>query len=91
VIVDAEYVGKIQYTIDDLDLSTIEPKVDSEGFLVYQVPLTFNIRVCEEDGLLDFKILHENRECGKAKLAFSYSIGLTGALQRGTEGQSDGL
>ena len=71
--IGVEHVGEVHYTLEDLDLNTIE-KRKLEGLIVYRLKLTLEVRMLGEDGLLDFKILHEGKECGQAKLAFSYSV-----------------
>ncbi|RSL72961.1 hypothetical protein CEP53_000914 [Fusarium sp. AF-6] len=71
---DVEYIGKINYDVSDLDLSTVDQKRVEGTKVVFHVNLTIEIRVSDEDGLFEVKILHQGKECGQGKFVFSYSI-----------------
>ncbi|KAM0425881.1 hypothetical protein ACHAPT_008819 [Fusarium lateritium] len=71
---DVEYVGEVKYTLEKLDLSTIKQITKKDGSISYQADLDLNVRMSDEDGLLEFRIMHEGKECGKANLSFSYSV-----------------
>ncbi|KAJ4317355.1 hypothetical protein N0V84_007412 [Fusarium piperis] len=71
---DVEHIGKINYVLNTLDLSTTQQKRMDGGRITYRVPLTFNLRVTDEDALFELKVLHQGKECGQGKIAFSYSF-----------------
>ncbi|KAJ4213220.1 hypothetical protein NW759_011064 [Fusarium solani] len=71
---DVEYIGKIKYHLNSLDLSTVKQRKIDGGQIAYRVPMTLNLRVSDEDGLFEVKVLHKGKECGQAKVVFSYSV-----------------
>ena len=69
-----EKVGEVEYTLDQVDFTKVTSKeYDSNGILRYKLWLDLNIELSDEAGLLVFRILHEGKECGKAKLGFSFT------------------
>ncbi|KAL6364534.1 hypothetical protein LRP88_01937 [Fusarium phalaenopsidis] len=71
---DVEYVGSIDFVLDNLDLSTVKEKRIDGGQIKYRLGLTYNLRVSDEDGLFDIKIFYQGKECGQGKIIFSYSV-----------------
>ncbi|WAO95663.1 Hypothetical protein NCS54_01329700 [Fusarium falciforme] len=71
---DVEYVGSIDFVLDNLDLSTVKEKRIDGDQIKYRLGLTCNLRVSDEDGLFDVKIWYQGKECGQGKIVFSYSV-----------------
>ncbi|KAH7012995.1 hsp70-like protein [Ilyonectria destructans] len=69
-----ELVGEVDYSdaMQDIDLSKLQQVKDSKGVTHYKIYLVLNIRLGDDSGLLQFRILWRGREMGEAKLGFSY-------------------
>lgn len=72
--VGIELVGEVDYSdaMQDIDMSKLKQVKDSKGVTHYKISLVLNIRLGDDSGLLQFRILWRGRELGEAKLGFSY-------------------
>ncbi|CAM1511902.1 Fc.00g094150.m01.CDS01 [Cosmosporella sp. VM-42] len=68
-----EKVGEVSYTLDKLDMGNVESKVDNDGVKQYRVSFQLNIRLDDESGHLVFRVLHGEKEIGKAAIDLAHS------------------
>lgn len=72
--VGIELVGEVDYSdaMQNIDMSMLEQVKGKKGVTYYKIALVLNIRLGDDSGLLQFRILWRKREMGEAKLGFSY-------------------
>ncbi|TLS30837.1 hypothetical protein PpBr36_03535 [Pyricularia pennisetigena] len=68
---NAEKVGSVSYTLEDLDISQLPSKMGDDGVRRYRADLTLVIGMGDAAGLLTFKVLCQGSEVGTTQLDIS--------------------